>query len=547
MLRYHFKLIVRSLLRRKIYALVILLSLTVAFVCSNLLISFLVYENNTDRFHLKGERIFQAFTDDPFGGNGRVAYIPSYFSDYLLSNYAEAEAVCQIGSIDGARVTANGKTADNLNILSVDSSFFRIFDFPLNADRSHALEPGKLVLSREKSISLFGTDDVIGKDVTLHVSDTTLHLVISAVTDPPSDNSHLNFDALIHHSVLPKFWTGGASYVMMGSAASADGLREKINKDPQRPGLLGAGTMTYTLSPLSESYFNTDNRMSYMKTRSPMFMKVGYVVCALILLIAGFNSFNLFTLFWQDRKKEVGIKKTLGVSPTSLLSFAAMETGFYILISYLLSLLLTYLLTPLFSMVFETKLTMEYLMNFKVSLLVGAVLILTAILLILLSLISQWRMKPVSLMSRESERMSFSRGLFTIQFVISITLVICSITVIRQMQYLESAPLGFNRNIIQLNSPDQKEKEKLLVLKQRVVQLPEIAHVAVGSGNPIAGNMIVRYELENKQFYTPYLFEGDADYLSTLDLKLVAGVMPSAGNQGKLVNQALVRQFHLTD
>src|SRR5690606_33002096 len=76
-------------------------------------------------------------------------------------------------------------------------------------------------------------------------------------------------------------------------------------------------------------------------------------------------------------------------------------------------------------------------------------------------------------------------------------------------------------------------------------QLPDVNNVSVSSSNPIFGNMIARYELEDDQFYTPYLLSGDKDFFKTLGLKLIAGELPSSNNSGKLVNQKLVSHFNL--
>jgi hypothetical protein len=100
------------------------------------------------------------------------------------------------------------------------------------------------------------------------------------------------------------------------------------------------------------------------------------------------------------------------------------------------------------------------------------------------------------------------------------------------MNHIENAPLGFNRHIIQLNAPDEKYSQTLSVLKQKIKQLPDVNNVTVSNGNPIFGNMIVRYDLDNEQVYTPYLFSGDEDYLKTLDLKLIEGALPSEKNNG---------------
>lgn len=547
MIKHNLKLILRSLWKKRIYSLIILLSLTVGFVCSNILISFLVFETNTDTFHTNREKTFQIFSNDPFGGKRLIPYIPDYFLDYLTNNYAEVENVCQISNVDGVIIKKSNETFDDFKVLSVDSSFFTLFDYPLlHGRKDKCLTPDKIVLSREKALTLFGYTDVVGNLFTVTTTDTTRDLIVSAVVDRTIENSHLHFDILVHHLTLAnKRNGGGATYALLTNPAAHEAIVNKINNDTQRPGLVGQGKTDYFFNPLTESYFNTDNKLGYMKTRNPMFLTVGYVVCSLVLFIASFNFINLFLLSWQNRKKEIGIKKTLGVSRHDLFSFSITEAGVYVFTGFLLSMIITYYTIPIFNNVFETNLSPEYFLNVKIIASLGCVLFLIGSLVVILSVLKQWKMKPVNLMAMGSSKVRFSRLLFTIQFAISITLAICSVTIVEQMNHIESAPLGFNRNILQIDAPDKKYAHALAFVKQKILQLPDINNVTISNGNPIFGNSIVRYDLDNDQFYTPYLFGGDEDYLKTMDLKLIEGVLPSEKNNGKLVNQTLVKQFNL--
>jgi putative ABC transport system permease protein len=208
-------------------------------------------------------------------------------------------------------------------------------------------------------------------------------------------------------------------------------------------------------------------------------------------------------------------------------------------------LIITLYAIPVFNTVFETNVAPKYFLNLKVVASIITVLFGIGSLVVVLSVLRQWSIVPINLMARDSSKVKFSKALFTLQFTISITLAICAVTIVQQMNYVENAPLGFNRHIIQVNAPDKKASNALTVLKQKVIQLPDVHTATISSGNPIFGNMIVRYEVDNGQFYSPYLFGGDEDYLKTLGLKLVEGQMPSEKNNGKLVNQTLVRQFNL--
>lgn len=315
MIKHNLKLVLRNLLKRRIYSFVILLSLTIAFVCSNLLIAFLVHETRTDAFHSKHGRIFQIFSDDPFEARGQISFIPKSFANYAASHYPEIQDVCQINNLDAVLETQKGVFRDMM-ILQADSSFFSFFDFPLiRGNGSDCLAPGKIVLSAEKAQILFGRTDVLNEVVTLRTDDTVTLLTVSAVFEKPAENTHLNFDALIPSDLAARKLAGGVSYLLLRNNADVNALAAKANGDPMRPTIIGPGKIDYHLDRLTASYFNTDNKFPFMRTRSATFIRIVLVVCGLIMFIAAFNFINLFLLFGQYRRREIGIKRHSALHP----------------------------------------------------------------------------------------------------------------------------------------------------------------------------------------------------------------------------------------
>lgn len=543
---HNIKLTLRHLWRKKLYSTVIVLSLTIGFACTTLLISFLISEMRTDSFHVNRERTFQLFSDDPFGGTGNIAFIVGRAGNYIADHYPEVEKICRLSNVDKISLeTAAGET--DVVLLSCDSSFFSVFSFPLKeGSLKHAFGAESIILSEDKANVLFGGPDVVGKMLSIKTPDTIKTLTVSAVLARSAEKSHLKFDALIHYSVLQGKSQDGATYVLLNDPFQANALVEKFNNDPHRPGLLGPGKMTYTLELLQNSYFNKDNKMPYMKTRSRWFIWLGAIVCALIFFIASFNFINLFLLSLQERKKEVGIKKTLGLSLRNLISASFSDVIVYVSIGFGCSVVLTGLLLSSFNDILDASLRAGYLFRIDVVFSIGLTVFLIGSIAVIVSAWQQWRVVPVSLMKNTGGgKVTFSRPFFMMQFVISVTLIICAVTIVRQMDYVENAPLGFNRNLIQLQSPSKQASSKLPALKQHLLQVSGIRHVTVCSGNPISGNAIVRYELDNGEFYTPYLFSGDDDFVKALDLNLLEGEPLSAGTTGKLVNEAFVRYFSL--
>ena len=547
MLLHDLSLAIRHLWGRKLYTFIILLSLTIGFASSSLLVSFLISETRSDNFHVNADRVFQVFTDDPFGGEGNIAYVPDYLPDYFKSNFPDIQEVVQLGTLAGISLETEVGEFQNIEILSTDSSFFSIFSFPISLGSTvKSLTSDRIILSEEKARVLFGTTDVVGKLLTLKTIDTVRTLEVSAVLGKALENSHLVFDALIAHTALKNKWHGGASYVLLNDSSHRTALLEKINKDPQRPGLVGLGKAVYSLEPVRQSYFNAANKMTYMRMRNPFFIKMGIIACALIFFMASFNFISLFLLSLQARRKEAGVKKMLGISGWSLMRASSLEVALYVIVAFGFAITLISFLLPYFNSVTEGSLVLAYFSRMEVLLWVGSIVMALGMSVVLSSMLHQRQVRPVDLLKNVStSKVAFSKTLFIIQFVVSITLAICAITIIGQMKFLKNEPLGFNRNILRVQSPDKSLNAKLVSLKQSLLQIKGVQHASITTGNPISGNWTARYDLEDGKFYTPYLFSGDEDLFSTLNLTLMEGELPSSIRKGKVVNEKLVKYFNM--
>ncbi len=540
------RLALRHLLGRKLYTTIILLSLAIGFTCTSLLVTFLIAETRTDSFHANGVRSFQVLTDDPFGSNGNISYIPDYLPDYLKGNFPEVQEVVQVGTLDGNWLETEAGEFHDIQLLAVDSSFFSIFSFPIiSGATKNSLAPDKIILSEDKARVLFGTSDAVGKILNFKTADTLRTLQVAAVLGSAPENSHLVFDGLVANAILKNKWHGGTSYVLLRDS-SRTALMQKINKDPQRPGLTGNGKAHYTLEPISKSYFNTANKMTYTRMRNALFIKIGIMVCSLVLFMASFNFISLFLLSLQGRKKEAGVKKMLGISWWSLLRASSLEVAIYVAVAFGLAIVLLLFVLPSFNSVVEGSLSITYFSRIEVLMWIGGIVLILGLMVVLFSVAQQRQVKPISLMRNAgSSKVVFSKTLFTIQFIVSITLAICAIVTIYQMRFIESEPLGFNRNIIRLQSPSKTLNARLVTLKQDLLQINGVQHASIVSGNPISGNWMARYDLEDGKFYTPFLFSGDEDMFTTLNLTLVKGELPSATRSGKVVNECLVREFNM--
>ena len=533
---------IRHLWRQKVHTLVILLSLVLSFLCTTVLVSVLVAEWKTDSFHANRSHTYQLFSNDPFGGEGNISYIPAHVGPFLLQNYFEIETLCRINANDGIKIKKGTDTFSELTIISADPTFFDIFSFKL-IEGSYELSPEGIYLNEREARRMFGNGSAIGETLMVQTADTTRLLTVAGVIATGTEQSHLRFDALVHSAGLGKAAQGGVCYVMMPPGTILSNVEEKINSNPSRPGLIGEGNMNYSFKPLSKSYFSPENRFPYMQTRSSAFINITLVVAILIFFMGGFNFGVLFLLASRERSRETGIRKTLGIPFRRVVNASIHEVLIYLAISLPIAFALAFVSLPFVNNLLGTSVDTNYLWRTDVLLVLGFMILILAVTIALLTARARWRSKPVTLMKATAER-SFRSPLFYVQFIISITLIICSLTIVKQIQFVRDAPLGFNRHIIQLHASQGFDSADLRVFKGEVLALPGVRSATISSGNPISGNMMVRYEIGDGKVYSPFIFNGDEDFIRTLNLTVLNGGLSS---EGKLVNEAFVKYFGLKD
>lgn len=542
------KLAWRNLLKQRLYTSVILLSLALGLSICNLLVTFVFHELRTDAFHERKNRIYRLLSDDPFEAGGQLLFVLEQAAPHLTSTYPEIETAARIADInrEGVDLTVDNEAIPGMMVLAADPSFFDLFSFPfIEQAGAPVLGPGQIVLTRSAAERLFGTSQAAGKVVTMRM-DTALHrFSVAAVMDQPPLNSHLHFDALVPFDAFENAWRGATHYVLLRPDADAEALAEKIRTDPDMPSLIGPGGGTYFLQPLSDVYFDESQPRPYYQARSRLLITVSWIVVGLVLFTAGFNFLNLVFLSQLKRRREWGVQKIFGASRKNLRRIAMVEVLVVVGLSYLLSLVFTQLLLPWFNRAFQAELPLAYFARIEViSTFVG---ILLAICFLFIFAISSYftRLNPVELITPDAKvKHTFNRWMFVAQFIIAAGMIFCTVVIARQVQYIRNKPLGFNRHLLELRLPGDRNPAKMSVLKDRLRLDPQLQRVAAASGNPISGNRIVRYELDNGEVFAPYLFSGDSSLISVLGLEVLdSGPLRFSSQSGVLVNEQLVRHF----
>lgn len=539
----------RHLLGNKIYSAAIILSLGIGFAVANILVAFIVHEWKTDSFHLKKNRIYRILSEDPFDQGYKLSFIPNSFKEYSADQYPEISAattmyvVNNLGLID----PLNNHKLEDLVILAVDSAFLKIFDFTFTPESvQEPVNPGHIVLTDRTAEKFWNQCSAVDKMVDLQSDTGRTTLMVSGVLNKPIQNSHLNFDALVYFPDFKKLW-GGATYVLLSPGTDVSSFEKKINDDPHTPDLMGEGHVDYYLQRLDQVYYDVDNSRSFSKARDEIFIWISWTVTILIIFLAGFNFLNLFFISFLHRWKEFGMKKVLGASRSVFRTTAVMEVSLYMGLSLLLSFFLINWSIPIFNNLINTSLTIRYFSNPEVIYLVAGLIFMIAFAVILKISGYLYHKNPILLISHQKQqKIRFNRLMLSIQFIISVTLIMCSIALVDQVNYIKEKPLGFNKNLLELRLPFNAQLSDPSVLKNKLLQVPGIESVSICSGNPISDNMIARYDLADGTYYTPYIYFGDDDYLNTLGFELLVGTFPGISeSHGKIVNESFLQHFNI--
>jgi putative ABC transport system permease protein len=551
MIKNIFLLSIRNFFKNKIYTITIILSLAIGFAISNILIGFTLREINTDSHHEKKDRIYRLLSEDPFGREGMMSFMEASIPKYLMDNYPEIEASTLLNTLRNNGISREGTEGkfDNFTILTADSSFFEIFDYTLSAGNPmHAIGLKNIVLTGEVSDILFEKLPSLSQDIDLFIDTIKVPLTVSGITESSKENTHLIFDGIVYVDDYKKAG-GGICYILLRKNAEPGEFVAKINEDPLMPSLIGPGKIDYHLQPIQEVYFDEENSRNFSKARGKLFIWISWAITFTVLFLAGFNFLNLFFNAFLKRWKEFGMKKVLGATIHTFRLTATFEVVAYIMVSFGLSVLITAALLPLFNSLLSYDLTLKYYSDSRIILLISLIILIIAVSVILRLTGYMYRINPVNIINNKIQfKISLNRSMLGVQFVISIILLICSITIIRQTTYIKNKPLGFNRNILEVRSPKGADQNKLKVFQDHINTIPGISVSSLCGGNPISDNMILRYDLENEEFYTPYLYIGDENYLETLGLTIISGEIPSKGNSNaKLINEAFVRYFDLDE
>jgi putative ABC transport system permease protein len=553
----------RNALRQKQFSFLNVVGLTLGIAVS-LTIGLYVHDEITyDSFHAHADRIYRVNQpliwgnwDEQFSSTGPNVAIA------LREEMHDFEQVTRIYAPGDQTVNAPlpGKELHPITerrFYAVDSNFFDVFTFKfLKGDPTTAVnEPQRMVITATTATRYFGSIDVLGKTIDVKQPDGTWQsFEISGVLADIPSRSHLQFDFLVSISSYKTFiqqhewkwiFTAFSTYVLVKEGTDIDFVTKKIQSIP--PKWAAATTQRifnqsfdeYTkgkpwrlyLQPLREIYFSGEpSYHRFGPTGHPQFVSLFGGVGVLVLILCCINFMNLSTARSAHRAKEVGIKKVMGSVKQSLVYQFVLESFLYVLASTLCACVIVQLFLPGFNHIAAKYIDLiPYLSDPRF---LGVMVVFVLMLSLLAGSYPAFYLSAFSPIETLKGKVSNSfRGknlrnaLVVFQFTISITLIICTVFVQKQLSFTSSLDLGFsNDNILQIHNIEQLGP-KGDVLETKLKTNPLFTHVGKSYSLPpyIQEGEQYRAFGPNTEVIEINNLRATEDYIALLDLEFVAG------------------------
>lgn len=545
MIKNYLKIAVRNLVKHKGYAFINILGLAVGIAASVLIFLYITNELSYDKFHERADRTYRIVADWSNRGDSRIHQLgtPFILAKTIRENYPQVKAITQIsGPVGDVIVKYRDIAFKETDAFCAEPSFFDVFSFQLlqgNPETS-LKDPNRMVITQSLAKKYFGDEDPMGKTMEMQATGEKLFFEVTGVMQDIPQNSHFLFDMLISmKTVYPEpsmgwTWNNYTTYVTLQEGMTQHLMEEKLIEIDKVHFEGGREHIPWiwTLEPITRIHLHSDLVTGNQPNGSMAYVRLFSVVAVLILLIAGINFVNLATARSARRTKEVGLRKVVGSLRRQLIQQFLGESVLMSLMALVLAIIFIQASLPFYRDLTGKNLSLNYFANpYVIPGLLGLALGVGFLAgLYPAFFLSSFKLTDVlkgAQFSNRGRRSLFLRnGLVVFQFVMSVLLIIGSLVIFRQLEYIKNQRLGFDKeHVVVIHNADtlgSQLKPYMERLKQKSDVLGVTAVRSVpGRGTPnwgIGVEGIGRERPMNMNFMTC-----DQDFAGVLNIKMLEG------------------------
>jgi len=573
MIKNYLKIAFRCIKRRKIYSFINITGLAIGMAAAMLILLWVRDERSYDRFHTNADRIYraaQAFHYDDY--HLEQANTPAILAPTILEACPEVELATRVRSfLDDYLVIADDKKFNEPGLGVADEVFFTLFSFPLiEGNPSTVLsEPQTVVISERAAEKYFGSSAVVGRTLTIFDED----FLISGIFKNMPDNSHFHLDVLCSFISFERYqepqWGYNVfkTYVLLREGSRIEALQDKLDNivknymfdsEERYEATLAKGNYTkFPLRPLTDIHLRSNLLWEFEVNGNSTYVRFFTIIAVFILLIAVVNYTNLSTARSAGRAREVGIRKTVGSTRTSLIRQFLIESILTSFIALIMALVFIQILLPAFrQLIGKPWLQISYIQNPSGLLALVTMAVLIGVIAGLYPSFFLSSFNPVAVLggkfSQGLKSSILRNGLVVFQFSLSIILLVGIFVVQKQMAFVQSQNLGYDRDQVVVIKTFGELGQKLSTLKETLLRNPSVVKVSASSSVPGTSftNVGSRFEGTTSSRGTN-LFIVDQDFLNVMKLEMVEGrffskEIPTDG-QAVILNESKAQELGVED
>ncbi|HSJ68951.1 MAG TPA: FtsX-like permease family protein [Anditalea sp.] len=562
MLKSYFLIGLRNLMKEKWFSLIKIFGLALGLAATFIIGLYIQEDLSFDKFHHNSSRIYRVLTLDMAEGvsSKLVGVTPSPLGPALVDELPEVANSARLRPQGRLNLSYEDKLLRCDGCFRTESSFFELFNFPiLEGKRDGVLdEPNTIAITEKLSKRIFGEESPIGK--TIKVNQTLELYVVALLADPPA-NSHLQFDLL--RSMVPgqNEENYGQSLLQWGGLNTFTYLKfdreiDKAEVDPKIQDIARKNEVVDVFVPtlqalhdvhlgskeiLFESNFNKSDKQ-HVVTLS--------IVAILILFLAIINFANLVTAKSTTRAKEVGVRKVVGAYRSHLIWQHLSESILVVLLSAVIAYVLVLVFLPLFNDLYQRGADIQALFDYQNVLIIAGMVIAVGVISGLYPAFVLSSFNPLSVMKgafKNSESgQSLRKSLVVFQFTISIGLIVGTVIVYQQMNYIFTTDLGYSRDQIITISQNTSNSE---FLRNELIQNPNV--YAVGTSSAQIGQQLPRGGVapQGSTEETTYIVSEmniDEFFIPTMGMTILEGrnfSMASSDTLSAIINEEMAKLF----
>jgi putative ABC transport system permease protein len=586
MFKNNLKIAWRSIKKDKFFTIIKIGGFAVGIAACLLIALFIRDEVSYDEHYENKNQIYRVVMQGKFQGElFKSTHFQLPFADALQADFPEILKAGKVNTIEifgagkrGMRLQGESQNNFEEGFILADQEAFEILELSLEQGNPNAAltNPRSMILSKAKAEKYFPNGNALGQTVILDNDDAKPYRITGVMKEVPK-NSHLNFDFVLPIVDTNGSWTNQNhfTYVLVDQKASIPELEQKMKSIVENyiiPAQMERGRapdfievlrgIEYKLQPVTDIHLYSDIKMGDgLKHGDIRFVWLFAAIAGFVLLLAIINFINLSTAKSANRAKEVGLRKTVGAFKHNLVARFLTESVLFSIISFVIGIVLAWGLLPTFNTIAAKTITMPWMVWWYLPLLLISALLIGAVAgLYPAFYLSAFR--PVDVLkgslSIGSKSGRLRSGLVVFQFTISVVLIIGTLIIYKQMDYILKKELGYDKEQVVILEGTGVLGNSSVSFKEKLLQLPHVKDVTVTNYLPIDGgnrngNTFRRANEGNEGASTPaQIWRVDYDYLKTLGIQLKEGrdfskEFASDSINSIIINSKMVVEMGLTD